>query len=485
MSPRRAPAGPLAPAAGPDRGRRVLALGSVLVAQVMAVVDYNVVSVAIPWLLRDFPGSTLAGLSWTITGYTVVFAAVLLPAGGLADRYGPRRIYLTGLAVFTTGSLACALAPGPGALIGARLLQAGGGGGVVALGMSIGVDAFPGRRAQAFALFGAVSGIAAAAGPALGSALVALGGWRWIFLINVPLGVLAFGCGAFGVRAVRRDGTRGLPDLLGAAMLAVGVAGIVLGLVRGPDWGWTSGRVLGPVAAGAATTALGVLASLRHPRPSVDFTLLRARSTALGNGGMVLASVVSFAVPLAAALFLTARWDYSTLGVGLALTPAPLTSALSSWLSGPLLRRLGTRAVLVGGGIAGAAGWAWPAAIGSDGPYALVLLPALIVGTAGTTVLTIALQTLSMAAVPAGRSGSGSALIMLARSAGSAIGIGGLTALLHSASAAGFRAVWAGMALSLLLTALIGGTCAGRPPPGADGGRRDAAEGGHAADSVP
>ncbi|MCP2340014.1 MFS transporter [Actinomadura rupiterrae] len=469
-------------------GRRVFALGSVIVAQVMAVVDYNVVSVAIPRLLRDFRGSSLAGLSWTITGYTVVFAAVLLPAGGLADRYGPRRIYLSGLAVFTAGSLACALASGPGTLVGARLLQAAGGGMVVALGMSIGVDAFPGRRSQAFALFGAVSGVAAAAGPALGSALIALGGWRWIFLINLPLGLLALGCGAFGVRAVRREdgAVRGLPDLLGAALLAVGVAGIVLGLVRGPDWGWTSGRVLGSALAGVATTALGVVASLRHPRPAADFTLLRARTTALGNGGMVLAAVVSFAVPLAAALFLTARWNYSTLGVGLALTPAPLTSAVSSWLSGPLVRRLGTRAVLVAGGVAGAAGWSWPAVTGSDGPYALVLLPALIVGTAGTAVLTIALQTLAMAAVPTGRSGNGSALIMLARSAGAAIGIGGLTALLHGASGDGFRAVWAGMALSLVLIAAIGGTYAGRPPPGGSGGRRDATQGGgHAADSVP
>ncbi|MEV5568863.1 MFS transporter [Spirillospora sp. NPDC052269] len=468
----------------------MLALTSVIVAQVMAVVDYNVVSVAIPKLLRDFRGSTFAGLSWTITGYTVVFAAVLLPAGGLADRYGPRRMYLAGLVVFTAGSLACAFASGPATLVAARLLQAGGGGAVVALAMSIGVDAFPGRRAQAFALFGAVSGVAAAAGPALGSALLAVGGWRWIFLVNLPLGLLALGCGAYGVPAVRRaDGTRGLPDLLGAALLAVGVSGIVLGLVRGPDWGWTSGRVLGSASAGTLVTVLGVLASLRHPRPAADFTLLRVRSAALGNGGMVLASVVSFAVPPAAAMALTMRWHYSTLDVGLALTPAPLASAVSSWLSGRLLRRAGTTAILVAGGLVGTAGWSWPAIIGADGAYALVLLPALIVGTAGTAVLTIALQTVAMADLPAGRSGNGSALIMLARSAGAAIGVGGLTALLHGSSDAGFRAVWAGMAMSLLLTALVGaaaGGMRGARHPEWDGGRRDAAQGGgRAADGVP
>ncbi|WP_051467927.1 MFS transporter [Actinomadura oligospora] len=467
----------------------MFALASVIVAQVMAVVDFNVVSVAIPKLLHDFRGSTLAGLSWTITGYTVVFAAVLLPAGGLADRYGPRRMYLAGLAVFTAGSLACAVASGPGSLVAARLLQAGGGGAVVALAMSIGVDAFPGRRAQAFALFGAVSGVAAAAGPALGSALLAAGGWRWIFLVNLPLGLLALGCGAYGVPARRRtDGTRGLPDLLGAALLALGVAGIVLGLVRGPDWGWSSGRVLGSAVAGGAVTALGVRASLRHPRPAVDFTLLKVRSTAFGNGGMVLASVVSFAVPLAAAMVFTARWHYSTLDVGLALTPAPLTAAVSSWLSGPLVRRVGTPPILVAGGLIGAVGWCWPAITGMDGSYALVLLPALIVGTAGSAVLTIALQTLAMSAVPAGRSGNGSALIMLARSAGAAVGIGGLTALLHGTSDAGFRAVWAGMAVALLLTALVGafaGGTGGARHPERDDGRRDAAQGGgRAADGV-
>ena len=134
--------------------RRALALTSVILANVMAVIDYNIVSVAIPRLLCAFPGSTLAGLSWTITGYTVVFAAVLLPAGGMADRLGPKRIFLTGLAVFTAGSAACALAPGPAGLVLARMLQATGGGAVVALAISVGLSEFPGRAGHAFGLLG-------------------------------------------------------------------------------------------------------------------------------------------------------------------------------------------------------------------------------------------------------------------------------------------------------------------------------------------
>ncbi|WP_242891994.1 MFS transporter [Actinomadura litoris] len=443
--------------AAPSR-RRALALASVVLASVMAVIDYTIVSVAIPQLLRAFPGSTLAGLSWTITGYTVVFAAVLLPAGGTADRLGPKRVFLGGLAVFTAGSAACALAPGPLALVLARMLQATGGGAVVALAISVGLSEFPGRSSHAFALLGAVSGVAGAAGPALGSALLAVGGWRWIFLVNLPIGALALACGAAGIPARERAG-RGLPDLAGSALLAGGVAALVLGLVQGPDWGWTGGRTLGAAAAGLALTAAGVRRSLRHPRPAADFTLLRAGSTAAGNTAMALLSVTQFAVALCVALFLTERWDYSALAAGVALTPGPLTSALVSWRSGPLVRAAGARTVTVAGGALSAAGWCWPIAadaLGAGRNYAVVLLPALVVGTAGMSAAAVAIETIAMAAVPPARFGSGSALLMLARSAGAAVGIGALAAVLHEPDGAAFTAAWAGLAAGMAATAAAG-----------------------------
>lgn len=456
---------------------RAFALASVILAIVMAVIDYNIVSVAIPRLLRVFPGSTLAGLSWTITGYTVVFAAVLLPAGGMADRFGPKRIFLGGLAVFTVGSVACALAPGPLELVEARMLQAVGGGAVVALAISVGLSEFPGRSSHAFGLLGAVSGVAGASGPALGSALLALGGWRWIFLINLPLGLLALACGAAGIAAGappgerapqgRSSGGRGLPDVAGTALLAGGVAALVLGLVQGPDWGWTGARTAAAAGGGIALTWLGVRRSLRHPRPAADFTLLRAPSTAAGNAAMALLSVTQFAVALCVALFLTERWGYSALAAGLALTPGPLTSAAVSWASGPLVRRAGARTVTVAGGLVGAAGWSWPLAadaLGAGRNYAAVLLPALVVGTAGTSAAAVAIETIAMAAVPPSRFGSGSALIMLARSAGAAVGIGGLAAVLHDPSGGAFGLAWAGLAAGMLATALAG--AAARPPAG-------------------
>ncbi|WP_328601065.1 MFS transporter [Actinomadura physcomitrii] len=463
--------------------RRALALTSVILANVMAVIDYNIVSVAIPRLLRAFPGSTLAGLSWTITGYTVVFAAVLLPAGGMADRLGPKRIFLTGLAVFTAGSAACALAPGPLGLVLARLLQAAGGGAVVALAISVGLSEFPGRAGHAFGLLGAVSGIAGASGPALGSALMALGGWRWIFLINLPLGALALACGAAGIPPGARTG-RGLPDLAGVALLAGGVAALVLGLVQGPEWGWTDPAVLGAAAGGTALTWAGVRRSARHPRPAADFALLRAASTAAGNAAMALMSVTQFAVALCVALFLTERWGYSALTAALALTPGPLTSAAVSWCAGPLVRRAGARSVAVAGGLVGAAGWCWPLAAGAAGAgraYPAVVLPALVVGTAGMAATAVAVETIAMEAVPPARYGSGSALIMLARSAGAAAGIGGLAAVLHEPSARGFDAAWAGLAAGMLAAALAGaaGTRGARGPESGRGRRRAvSAEGG-------
>ncbi|MFA1542176.1 MFS transporter [Actinomadura monticuli] len=487
-------AGLLAPPRDAAR-RRALALAAVVVANVMAVVDYNIVSIAIPQLLRAFPGSTLAGLSWTITAYTVVFAAVLLPAGGMADRLGPKRIFLGGLAVFTLGSAACALATGPLALVLARMLQATGGGAVVALSISVGLSEFPGRVGHAFGLLGAAAGIAGASGPALGAALLALGGWRWIFLINLPLGALALACAAAGVPARPPAGhgprgpgpaeqgpaeqgpaERGLPDLLGAALLAGGVAALVLGVVQGPDWGWSDGRTAAALAAGAALSCLGVRRSLRHPRPAADFTLLRARSTAAGNAAMALLSVTQFAVALCVALFLTERWGYSVLAAAIALTPGPLTSAVVSWRSGPLVRRAGARAVAVAGGALGAAGWCWPLAadaLGAGRSYPVVVLPALVAGTAGTAAAAVAIETIAMAAVPPARFGSGSALIMLARSAGAAAGIGGLAAVLHEPDGTAFAVAWAGLAAGMLATALAGVAARppGVPPPAGERGR--------------
>ncbi|WP_396448252.1 MFS transporter [Actinomadura sp.] len=457
-------AGRPAPPPRPSR-RRALALTSVVLANVMAVVDYNIVSVAIPQLLRAFPGSTLAGLSWTITAYTVVFAAVLLPAGGTADRLGPKRIFLLGLAVFTLGSAACALAAGPVTLVLARMLQATGGGAVVALSISVGLSEFPGRAGHAFGLLGAAAGIAGASGPALGAALLALGGWRWIFLVNLPLGAVALACAAAGVPSRPAEG-RGLPDLLGTALLAGGVAALVLGVVQGPDWGWTAARTAAALAAGAALACLGVRRSLRHPRPAADFALLRARSAAAGNLAMVMLSVTQFAVALCVALFLTERWGYSVLAAGFALTPGPLTSAVVSWRSGPLVRRAGARAVAVAGGVLGAAGWCWPLvadALGAGRSYPLAVLPALVAGTAGMAAAAVAIETIAVEDVPPARFGSGSALIMLARSAGAAAGIGGLAAVLHAPTGAAFRVAWAGLAAGLLASALA--AAASRPPP--------------------
>lgn len=443
--------------------RRALALTSVVCANVMAVVDYNIVSVAIPKLLRAYPGSTLAGLSWTITAYTVVFAAVLLPAGGAADRLGPKRIFLTGLAVFTAGSAACALAPGPAALVLARMLQAVGGGAVVALAISVGLSEFPGRSGHAFGLLGAVAGVAGASGPALGAALMALGGWRWIFLINLPIGALALACGALGIPPGERKG-HGLPDLAGTALLAGGVGLLVLGLTQGPAWGWTDPRCAASAVAGTALAASGVRRSLRHPRPAADFTLLRAGPTAAGNAAMALMSVAQFAVALCVTLFLTERWGYSALAAGFALTPGPLTSAVAAWCGGPLVRRAGPRTVAAAGALLAAAGWCWPVAAGALGggrSYLLVLAPALVLGMAGMSTAGVAVQALAMSAVPPARFGSGSALIMLARSAGAAVGIGGLAAVLHTPSAGAFDAAWTAMAAAMLATAAL--TAATRP----------------------
>jgi EmrB/QacA subfamily drug resistance transporter len=432
---------------------RVLTLAAVMLANVLAVIDYNIVSVAVPDLLHSFPDATLRELSWIMNGYTIVFAAVLLPAGGLADRFGGKRLFLSGIGVFSLASLLCALAPDPLWLVAARMLQATGGGVMVTTTISLGLAALPDQRSRLFGLFGATSGVAAAAGPSVGGALLSAGGWHLIFLVNLPIAVIVVLCGWRGIRGGQPSASEvaaPLPDATAALLLTAAVASLALFLVQGNTWGWGSAWSLGALAAGLTLAAVGVLRSLRHPNSAIDLTLLRQAATAVGNSGIMLISMVQFTVVLCATLFLTTRWHYSPARAGLALTPGAITASVASWLGGRLTARLGVRLTALAGSVIAVCGWGWIAlAAGSVPDYRAVLLPGLVFGMAGTSALSIAISTVAVRDVPADRFGMGSALVMLARAAGAAIGVAALTATLATTSPLAFRMAWTGIAACL------------------------------------
>ena len=210
----------------------------------MAFLDVTIVNVAFPSIAADFPGTSLADLSWVLNAYNIVFAALLVPAGRLADRVGQRKIFFGGLWIFLAGSVLCGLAPDPVLLVAARVIQAVGAAALIPTSLALVLPEFaPERRAVATSVWAAAGAVAAATGPSLGGVLVEAGGWRWAFLVNlvIALGVLP----ARRLLVDRTDAeSADPPDLFGCTLLAGAVGALAFGIVKAPDWGWTDDRVL-------------------------------------------------------------------------------------------------------------------------------------------------------------------------------------------------------------------------------------------------
>ncbi len=252
-----------------DRGHR----GIVAIAcagAFLAFLDATIVNIAFPDISRSFAGSGRDALSWVLDGYFVVIAALLVPAGGLADRFGHKRIFLLGVTGFTAASLLCAVAPSLELLIAFRVLQGIGAAMIAPTSLALVLDAFPPeRRAAGVGLWGAAAAAAAAVGPTLGGALVELSDWRLVFLVNLPIGAAVVLLGRKALRERPQLDSR-LPDLPGALMLALSLALVTLAIVEGNDWGWTSTATLGCFAAAAILLGAMIWRSRTHPRPIVE-----------------------------------------------------------------------------------------------------------------------------------------------------------------------------------------------------------------------
>jgi EmrB/QacA subfamily drug resistance transporter len=414
-----------------QRRWRVLAVVSVAV--FMASLDLFIVNIAFPEIRRDFAGTTVAGLSWVLNAYAIVFAALLVPAGRLADRFGRRRGFLGGLGLFLVGSALCGAAPSVEALVAARVLQAAGAAFLLPTSLALLLPEFPvAERAVAIGVWASVGGIAAAAGPPLGGLLVE-GSWRLVFLVNVPIGLAA---GAWAVRLLSesRDATqRRWPDLLGTAMLTAGVALLALGVVKAPVWGWDAGRTLGSLAAAAILLALFLVRCARHPSPVVDLSMLRVRSFAMACTAALLFSVAFGAMLLGAVLLMTGVWHESILRAGLSIAPGPLMAAAFAVLAGRLGGRVGAR-FLAGAGCglfaAGCAWWLWR--VGATPHYATALLPGLIVTGVGVGLTLAPLSGAAAASLPPARFATGSAVLTMSRQLGTVLGVAILVAILST-----------------------------------------------------
>src|SRR5215217_9273803 len=248
------------------------------IAVFMSSLDLFIVNLAFPSIGQEYTGADLGSLSWILNAYTIVFAAVLVPAGRWADRVGRRRALVAGLTVFTVGSLLCGLAPGVGWLVAARTVQAVGAGVMVPASLSLLLAVVPlEQRARALGSWSALGALGAALGPVIGGGLVEIG-WRWVFWVNLPVGVVAI---LLALRLVpeSRDEARGSrPDLLGALFLALAVGLVAGALVEAADWGWTSVGFLGLLLAAALCAGAVVVRSFRHPAPVLEPGLFRSRT---------------------------------------------------------------------------------------------------------------------------------------------------------------------------------------------------------------
>lgn len=403
----------------------------------MAFLDQTVVNIAFPSLERSFPSATRSELSWVLSGYSIVFTALLVPGGRIADSLGLRRWFFIGLGMFTAASGACAAAPSPEILVAGRVVQAAGGAVLIPAAIaSILLEFPPERRSHAIALYGGVAAIAAAAGPALGGIIIDSGSWRWIFLLNVPIGLAA---GFYGYRILRdaRTASSGLPDFLGVLLVTAGVGLLALAIVQGEDWGWTSTRVMAAFAGAALLIPLFLARSAAHPAPVVELSLFRIRSVAVANIGTLLLGVAFFGSLLAQVLFLNEVWKYSALDAGLALTPAPLVAAAVAGFAGRLAERYEHRLVSVAGALILAASGVWYATqLGVRPDFIGQWLPGNVLLGMGLGLAYSTLISASVIELPAARYAVGSGINTMMRQVGAVLGVASIIAIVGTPSPA-------------------------------------------------
>jgi EmrB/QacA subfamily drug resistance transporter len=417
-----------------SRRARVAAIVSVGV--FVASLDLFIVNIAFPDIQRDFAGTSLASLSWVLNAYAIVFAALLVPAGRWADRTGRKRAFLGGLALFTLASAACAAAPSIGVLIAARVVQAAGAAVLMPASLGLLLPEFPPeKRGLAIGLWAAVGGTAAAAGPVIGGLLVELS-WRWVFLVNIPIGIAAIVAGSRVLQEIREEGAE-RPDLVGAGLLTAAVATLIGGIIEGPDWGWTDARVLGLFAVALVLLVAFVVRSGRHPVPVVEPALVKVRAFAAANIAGVFFFIGFSAMLLGSVLWLTEVWGETALGAGLKIAPGPSMAALFAVGGGILSGRIGPRAVgTIGGLLFGLGGVWWATHLGATEHYASDYLPGMLIGGAGVGFVNPALAGAATAQLPPTRLATGSAVLTMSRQLGSALGVALLVAVLGTPSPA-------------------------------------------------
>ena len=405
-------------------------------AMVLTALNFSISFVAFGEIAETFDAAGTT-VSWALTAFSITIGALTVPGGWAADRYGRARVFATGFAIFVVGSGLVAAAPSVETLIAARVVQASG----VAIQspamLALMLDAFgPTRRATAVGLTGGLGGIAAAAGPAVGGALVESVGWRWTFAANVPVGVLVFAVLLRTLRFEAAEDDRAIPDLVGALLMVGAVAGFILGIVQSDDWGFTDARTVAAVLGSAVLGTLLVRRSATHPSPILDLGLFSVPSFRAGAVLQLLVAGSFGGVFLTQLQFLTSGWDYTLFQAGLVIAAIPAIAGPLTVLSGRLADRHGHRTVIVPGMVCMiAAGLLLATTVSADRALWSVWIPVNVLYSVGVGLAHAACQAVAVSQVDQAKLGIGAAMSRISQEVGNAITAAAAITLIERAGA--------------------------------------------------
>lgn len=416
------------------------------VAVFLVSMDGTMLFAAFSALQAGFPQATAANLSWVLNAYTVVYAAMLIPSGGLADKHGRKAAFLCGVALFLVASVACGLSAGVGWLVAARVLQAIGAALLTPASLSILLAAFPAsKRAVVVSLWGAVGGLAAAAGPSLGAFVVASIGWQWAFYLNLPLGILTLWRGATLLTETKQDVSARPLDLFGMGLLIIGTGALALSIVQSESLAWSKYELLGTAGIGIASIIGFVSWARIASAPLVNLGLFRNPTYRYVNLASLSFGTAFSMMFFAFFFYMRSIWHYSLPLAGLAMAPGPLLVTPVAALSGRLASRYGHRPLLVAGCVIYAASALWFLLVpGVEPAYVTQWLPGMLLSGIGVGMVMPSLSGAAVSHLPADHYAVGGAVNQAIRQIGSVMGVALTVLLLGSASLqrADFNAIY-------------------------------------------
>ncbi|MEA2918560.1 MAG: hypothetical protein QOJ15_10641 [Bradyrhizobium sp.] len=436
------------------RGEKNWVLGVTALASFMMALDAQVITTAFATIRSDF-GASVETLQWTVNAYNLTFAVLLLTGAALGDRFGRRLMFAAGILLFAIASAGCALSSSAAALIAARAVQGAGAALVMPLAMAILSGAFPGEeRARALGIFSGVTGFALIIGPAIGGLITETLGWRWIFWINLPIGLIAI---ALVLARLRESfGPRATLDIPGLIIVAAAALALVWGLLRGNLAGWSSAEVVGTLVLGVLF-ALGFVAlELRAPAPMVPMRLFQSRAFSAGIVASLLFYAAMYGVLFLLPQFLQTALGYGPLGAGLRLLPWTATLFVTAPIAGAVVNKVGERPLVVIGLLMQALGLGWIAAIAAPGmAYASLVAPLVLAGV-GVSMAMPAAQNAILSSVAVTEMGKASGVFNMGRFLGGMFGIAALVAVFSAHGSVDSPARFsAGFAAAIMVAATL------------------------------